>query len=453
MFFLKQIDAELLSGAEEIVHVIRAAGKEAFFAGGAVRDLLLDRQITDIDIATSAQPSEIEALFEKTIPIGKEFGVIIVVMNAQNYEVTTFRTDTGYSDGRHPDGVSFVSAREDAFRRDFTINALFLDPSTDKVIDLVGGRKDLERQIVRTVGNPEERFAEDRLRLIRAVRFAAELGFGIEHATRQALEANACHIREVSEERVRDEFMKMLTGRAPGRAITLLLETGLLDAILPEVAAMEGVPQPPQFHPEGDVLTHTLKMFDFAQDLTHTLALGILLHDVGKPPTMTFEDRIRFHGHAELGAEMASAICKRMRLPNATSNLVVELVADHLRFMHVKEMRESTLKRFLRKEYFSEHLELHRLDCLGSHGDLSNYNFCKEKLEEFGQEVIRPAPLINGHDLIALGLAPGPVFSEILGAVEDRQLEGDLANREEALEWVETNVERYASKVEGSEER
>lgn len=440
MSLINQIDAELLAGAEEIVRVIREGGHEAFFAGGIVRDLLLGRKVADIDLATSARPEVIQTLFEKTIPIGKEFGVVIVVLGSTNYEVTTFRKDLSYSDGRHPDRVSFAGAAEDALRRDFTINALFLDPYTDQILDLVDGRKDLEARIIRTVGDPEERFGEDRLRLMRAIRFAAELDFEIEEQTLQAIQLNARHIDQVSRERIRDEFVKMLLGPDPARALRLLFDTGLLAAVLPEVAAMDGIPQPPAYHPEGDVFIHTLKMFELAGDLSDSLAFGILLHDVGKPPTLSFEDRIRFHGHAEVGAGMAEEICTRLRLPNSTSARVVELVADHLRFMHVQEMRQSTLKRFLRKDNFSEHLELHRLDCLGSHGDLSNYYFCQDKLEEFGQEVIRPEPLINGHDLIALGLTPGPVFSEILRAVEDRQLEGGLSARDEALEYVRSYI-------------
>jgi len=438
MSVLRHIDPGLLSGAEQIARLIRAAGKEVYFAGGVVRDLLLGRSVSDIDLATSAQPAEIEALFKKTIPIGREFGVVVVVLNGRNYEVTTFRTDATYADGRHPEKVTFAGVQEDVLRRDFTVNALLMDPFTEEIVDLVGGRKDLEGRIIRTVGEPAKRFAEDRLRLIRAIRFAAELHFTIEESTLRAIESNAEKILQVSRERIRDELMKMLTGSAPATALRLLLDTGLLVSILPEVAAMHGTPQPPRFHPEGDVFTHTLKMFELAETLTDTLALAILLHDVGKPPTLTVEDRIRFNGHAEIGAKMAAEICRRLRMPKTTSAEVVDLVADHLRFMHVKDMRESTLKRFLRKGNFSEHLELHRLDCLGSHGDLTNYDFCKEKLAEFDQEVIRPEPLINGHDLIAMGLHPGPVFSEILGQVEDAQLEGILKSREEALEWVRT---------------
>jgi poly(A) polymerase len=446
---LDRIDADLLSGAKKIVRIIRQSGHEAFFAGGVVRDLLLGRDVSDIDLATSARPETIEKLFEKTIPLGKEFGVVIVVLHSRNYEVTTFRKESSYSDGRHPDQVSFSSANEDAFRRDFTVNALFFDPTTEEVIDWVGGRKDLEAAVIRTVGDPEQRFAEDRLRLMRAVRFAAELGFEIDTATLRAIKENAAGIGQVSQERIRDELMKMLIGPNPARALRLLFDTGILAIILPEIAAMDGVPQPPRFHPEGDVWVHTLKMFEIAEDLTETLALGILLHDVGKPPTLTFEDRIRFHGHAELGAEMAAGICRRFRLPNSVTIQVVDLVANHLRFMHVRDMRESTLKRFLRKKNFKEHLELHRLDCLGSHGDLSNYEFCQEKLAEYDQEVVRPAPLLNGHDLIALGLKPGPIFSEILRQIEDRQLEGTLTTKKKALEYVE----RFALNVEGSERK
>ncbi|MFZ0427078.1 MAG: CCA tRNA nucleotidyltransferase, partial [Acidobacteriota bacterium] len=369
-------DSSLFDGALRIVRILREAGHEAYYAGGAVRDLLLDRPVSDIDIATSAEPSQIESLFPATVPVGRQFGVLIVREGDQQYEVATFRRDLGYADGRHPTGVDFSNAREDALRRDFTINALFYDPEAERVLDFVAGRADLKSGIVRTVGDPAQRFAEDKLRLIRAVRFSCELGFSIESSTLRELKARAGQIVQVSSERIRDELLKILTGRGPAEGLELLHETGLLASFLPEVAAMAGVPQPPEFHPEGDVFVHTCLMFRLAGPLHEALALGILLHDVGKPGTFRVAERIRFDGHAELGATLTDSIGRRLRLPNETIHRVVELVRGHLRFMHVRDMRESTLKRFLRQEHFADHLELHRLDCLASHGDLSNYEFC-----------------------------------------------------------------------------
>ena len=409
-----------------------------------MRDLLLGADIADIDIATSAAPDVIEKLFPQTVGVGKQFGVIVVVLDQTNYEVTTFRSDSGYDDGRHPSKVEFSDARQDALRRDFTINSLFLNPLTGEVIDYNGGREDLARRLIRTVGRPEETLKEDKLRILRAIRFACQLGFEIEADTYLHLDRFADQLRRISWERIRDEVLKILTGPDPGRGLKLMFDTGILDTILPEVAAMDGVAQPPQFHPEGDVLEHTRLLFSRSRCRSRTLALATLLHDVGKPPTFTVKERIRFDGHAELGAEMAGTICRRLRLSNDVVDEVVDLVKDHLRFIHVKEMRESTLKRFLRRDNIDDHLELHRLDCLASHGDLSNYDFCCEKLLKLGEETLRPDRLINGRDLIELGLEPGPLFSEILNTVEDRQLEGSLISREQALDWVETHyVKRH----------
>ncbi len=437
MSWLDQVDPGLLDGALRIVRALREAGHQAYYAGGAVRDLLLGRPVSDIDIATSAEPSKIESLFPVTLPVGRQFGVIVVVDGARRYEVATFRRDLGYADGRHPTAVAFSDAAEDARRRDFTINGLFYDPETERVIDYVNGRADLRDRVIRTVGDAAERFTEDKLRMMRAIRFACQLDFAIEPSTYREIVAQAGKIIQVSSERIRDELLKILTGRAPAQGLELLLDSGLLEVVLPEVAAMSGVAQPPEFHPEGDVFVHTCLMFRRAGRLHPELALGILLHDVGKPPTFKVAERIRFDGHAEVGAKMADSICRRLRLPNETLREVVDLVRDHLRFMHVREMRDSTLKRFLRKENFGDHLELHRLDCLASHGDLTNYDFCVHKLAEFSREKIRPRPLLNGHDLIRAGLEPGPIFSKILGELEDAQLEGRITSREEALEWLQ----------------
>lgn len=436
MSLQKWVEPLLLKGALAIIDRLHDNGHEAYFAGGAVRDLLLRKDITEIDIATSALPDEVEGLFAKTIPVGKAFGVVVVVEGSSNYEVTTFRKESEYRDGRHPSSVEFTDAQSDVQRRDFTVNALFLIPADEQVIDYVQGQEDLERRLIRTVGSPDHRFSEDKLRILRALRLACQLGFEIEEETYHQVQRFAPELTQVSWERIRDELLKILTGPDPSRGLNLLLDSGVLERILPEAAAMAGVEQPPQFHPEGDVFVHTCLMFKLAGKLTDTLALGILLHDVGKPPTFTVKERIRFDGHVEQGARMAEDICRRLRISNDMTEPVVDLVKNHLRFIHVQEMRESTLKRFLRKENFDEHLELHRLDCLASHGNLSNYDFCKEKQEAFTLEQMRPKPLIKGQDLIDLGMKPGPVFSEILDALEDLQLEGHLTDKEESLDWV-----------------
>ncbi|GEM_PF-122740 len=438
---LREIDPHLipgglLDGALAIVRRLREAGYEALFAGGAVRDLLLGRVVSDIDIATSAPPDRIESLFERTIPVGKQFGVIVVVLQAHQYEVATFRTDSGYADGRRPTAVAFSDAKEDALRRDFTVNALFLEPLSDQLLDYVGGEQDLKRRLIRTVGDPAGRFQEDKLRILRAVRFACQLDFEIDPPTYAQVHAVAPALLQVSWERIREELLKMLTGSAPARALDLMADTGILGVILPEVAAMRGVPQPPEFHPEGDVFAHTRLMFEKAESLDGVLALAILLHDVGKPPTLRVRERIRFDGHADRGAEIAEAVCRRLRLPNDQADEVIELVRDHLRFIPIREMRESTLKRFLRRPNIGRHLELHRLDCLASHGDLTNYDFALRKLQEFSREGMKPRLLLNGRDLEEAGLKPGPLFKEILNALEDEQLEGRISTRREALDWL-----------------
>jgi poly(A) polymerase len=436
MSLQERVDPHLLKGALAIIKTLHDQGHAAYFAGGAVRDLLLEKSITEIDIATSASPQEIEQLFPKTIPVGKQFGVMVVVQDTADFEVTTFRKEGDYVDGRHPTQVSFTDAQHDVQRRDFTVNALFLNPFTEEVLDYVKGKEDLEGKVIRTVGPPQLRFQEDKLRLLRALRLACQLDFEIEQQTYQQVKEHASQLTQVSWERIRDEVLKILTGPDPSRGLKLLFDSGILEVILPEVAAMHGVEQPPEFHPEGDVLVHTRLMFELSQERSETLSLAILLHDVGKPPTFVVKERIRFDGHADLGAKMAEKICRRLRISNQQIEEVVDLVKDHLRFIHVQEMRESTLKRFLRKTNFSDHLELHRLDSLASHGDLSSYHFCREKLEELSQEAMRPKPLINGHDLIRLGLEPGPLFSEIMSAIEDFQLEGKLSSKEETLDWV-----------------
>jgi len=431
--------ADLRTNAEMIVRTLRAAGHEAYFAGGCVRDLVMELSPHDYDVTTSARPEDVMALFERTVPVGAAFGVVLVIVGGREYEVATFRTEGAYSDGRHPDRVAFATAEEDVKRRDFTINGLLYDPTTAEVIDYVGGRADIERGIVRTIGDPDERFAEDRLRLIRAVRFAARFGFEIEAATRAALTRLAPTVTSVSWERIRDELVKMLTGPNRGAALRLLEETGLLAAVLPEVAAMVGVEQPPAFHPEGDVFGHTALTLDALEAPTPVRALGALLHDVGKPPTFSETDRIRFNNHDAVGAELADAVCKRLRLSTDVRRQVVEIVRNHMRFMHAPEMRESKLKRLLRRETFADELAVHKADCLASHGDMTVYDYLVQKQAELPAEVIKPAPLVTGDDLIAAGYEPGPLFGEILTAVEDLQLEGKLTARDEALAWVAKN--------------
>jgi putative nucleotidyltransferase with HDIG domain len=440
---IDRVPSALRDGALLIARTLKTAGHEALLAGGVVRDLLLGVPVSDVDIATSATPADIERLFPKTIPVGRQFGVMIVVVDSESFEVATFRSDRGYADGRHPDAVRFTDAEEDARRRDFTVNALFLEPESRAVIDYVGGVADLGRRVIRTVGDPAARLDEDKLRVLRAVRFACRLGFEIEARTYDEVRHQAPKLLQVSWERIRDEVVKILTGRDPARALDLLSDSGILDVILPEVAAMRGVAQPPEFHPEGDVFTHTRLMFEKAGEIPDpTLALAALLHDIGKPPTFTVRERIRFDGHDVKGAEMAEAVARRLRLANEQVEEIVELVRDHLRFIPIRQMRESTLKRFLRRDNIRRHLELHRLDCLASHGDLSSYDYCVAKLEEFGQEAMKPPPLVTGDDLVALGLTPGPLFSEILDELENLQLEGRIRTREAALEHVKARYSK-----------
>lgn len=439
---LEKIPENLRTPALEIVARLNAAGHRAYFAGGSVRDLFLGRPVSDIDIATDAPPERIAELFEHTLSVGAQFGVMIVVTPAAPYEVATFRNDGAYLDGRRPSEVRYGSEQDDAARRDFTINGLFLDPRSGQVIDHVGGLADLGSRTLRAIGDADRRFTEDKLRLLRAVRFACNLGFEIETGTLAAIQRLAAGISQVSRERVRDELNRMLVGAHPARALELMHSTGLLAEALPEVDRMVGVTQPPEFHPEGDVFVHTCLMFRLSPRRSATLGWGILLHDVGKPPTRVVKERIRFDGHVEIGARMAAEIGRGLRLASGEIEQVVDLVENHLRFMHVTEMRESKLKRFLRKENFAEHLELHRLDCLASHGDLTNYDFCRARLAELSTEQMAPPRLLTGDDLIELGYAPGPLFRSILEQVEDAQLEGALVDKAAALAWVREHFPR-----------
>lgn len=422
--------------AIEIIRILREAGFRAYWAGGSVRDLVMGHEPQDYDVATDARPEQVMKLFPKTVPVGVSFGVVKVIENEFEFEVTTFRSDGRYIDGRHPAEVHYSDDREDAARRDFTINGMFYDPLKKEIIDYVEGRRDIAAGVIRAIGDPHERFEEDKLRLMRAIRFSARFGYGIEPRTEAALRDLAGQIQQISAERIRDELKKILTGPNPSAGVSLLIKTGLMKTIMPEVMAMDGVEQPKEFHPEGDVLTHTMLLLKNLDHPSFELALAALLHDVGKPPTFSIRDRIRFDNHCEVGAGMTEAICGRLRLSNEQTERVADLVRDHLRFKDVQQMRESTLKRFLRQPSFSDHLELHRLDCLASHGDLTNWEFCKKKLAELGPEEIRPKRLLTGDDLIAMGYRPGPLFTKILTQLEDAQLEGSLKSRDEAVEWV-----------------
>jgi len=425
--------------AEKICRVLAAAGHQAFLVGGCVRDLLLGREPDDFDVSTDAVPERVESLFPGSLTVGAKFGVVVVVEGGIQVEVATFRSDIGYSDGRHPDRVVFSrSSADDVRRRDFTINGLLMDPQTGEVVDLVGGRADLGSGLIRAIGDPGRRFAEDKLRMLRAVRFAARFGFPIEPATFAAIERLAPEVGQVSPERIRDELTRLLTEGAARRAFELLDDSGLLAVVLPEVARMKGVAQPPQFHPEGDVWIHTRMMLErLPAGVSPTLAWGVLLHDVGKPPTFTPPagpgGRIRFDKHAEVGAVMAEAICRRWRFSNAAAEQICSLVRNHLRFIEVTRMRPATLKRFVRLPLFDEHLELHRLDCLNSHGKLDAYNFVRRFLAETPPEEVRPPRLVTGEDLKQLGLRPGPLFGQILRAIEEAQLEGRVKSREAAM--------------------
>jgi poly(A) polymerase len=427
--------------ARSIVAELRSRGHVAWFVGGCVRDLLLGHAPKDYDVATDARPDEVMLLWPGSEQVGAKFGVVLVNRGGATVEVVTFRSEQAYRDGRHPGEVRFeTDPRKDVQRRDFTINAIMLDPFSGEAIDYVGGRTDLAAGIIRAIGDPAARFEEDHLRMLRAVRFAARFGFTIEPATMAAIQRRHADIARISAERIREELTRILTEGGARRGFELLDETGLLVDVLPEVAAMKGVAQPPEFHPEGDVWTHTLLMLDALDHPSVTLAWGVLLHDVGKPPTFRVAERIRFDGHVELGVIMAERILTRLRYSTEEIGQVLALVANHMRFSHVQEMRESKLKRFLRMPRFEEHLALHRLDCLSSHGDLTNYRFALERFESAEPEQLRPARLLTGHDLIAAGYRPGPEFSKLLDMVEDAQLEGAIRTREEALELVRSQA-------------
>ncbi|MBI2471982.1 MAG: CCA tRNA nucleotidyltransferase [Planctomycetes bacterium] len=434
--------------ALEIVKTLKKHGYKAFFAGGCVRDMIMGKESADYDIATNALPQDIINLFEITIPVGVQFGVVIVVKDGHNFEVATFRTEGSYSDGRHPDYVNFSTPEDDVKRRDFTINGLLYDPEKNEILDYVGGQEDISKGIIRTIGNPVERFTEDKLRMIRAARFACRFNFPIHEDTRRAIIQLARDIHAVSAERIREELEKILTGTNPHVGIKLLDELHLLQEILPEVSNMKGVRQPENFHPEGDVFVHTLLCLSKLAPVPEqgmerpswTLAMGVLLHDIGKTVTFEESDRIRFNLHEKVGADMTARICDRLKTSNAEKDRIVWLVLKHLYFKDAQKMRLSKLKRLFAEDGYQELAELCRTDALASSGDLSDYRYCQEMFSKLPYEEVKPKPLITGHDLIAMGLKPGPVFKDILTKIEDEQLEGNLNTKEAAIEKVKTLI-------------
>jgi poly(A) polymerase len=426
--------------AADVARCLVDAGHVALFAGGCVRDHRMGRMPSDYDIATSATPRQVLKIFPHSNEVGAHFGVVIVKRGDHVLEVATFRTDGSYGDGRRPDHVVFSTPEEDAKRRDFTINGLFEDPFSGEIIDYVGGCADLAAGVLRAIGDPHLRFSEDALRLMRVVRFATTLDFEIEQNTWQGVRTHAALLAKISPERIRDELVKMLVSPRRARAFQLLVDSGLIEQFWPEVLALIGCEQPPEWHPEGDVFTHTKIMLDMlGPEVSPELALAVLLHDIAKPPTRTIDagagNRIRFNGHDALGAEMAGDMLRRLRFSNEVIDAVIPMVARHMQFMSVQNMRVAKLKRFMASPTFTQELELHRVDCGSSNGFTDNYEFLLEKREEFSLEPLIPPPLITGRDLIAAGLSPGPKFSEILRDIETEQLEGKLKTREDALEY------------------
>jgi len=430
--------------AREICARLAADGFTAYFAGGCVRDRLLGYPPGDIDIATDARPEDVRRIFRRTVAVGAHFGVVVVVEGGHQFEVATFRSDGAYVDGRRPESVEFTTAEGDASRRDFTINGLFFDPAGGEVLDFVGGRADLERRVIRAIGDASARFREDRLRVLRGIRFAASLGFEIEDATWRALVDAAPGIGAVSAERVRDELVKMFVAPGRLRAFDLLDRSGLLARLLPEVDALKGCEQPPQFHPEGDVFVHTRLMFSLLEgDVSPALAFAVLLHDIGKPPCASVDPtgRIRFNGHEHRGAIMAEAVARRLRFSNAETTAITEMVRNHMAFKDTPNMRLAKLRRFLARPHFDDELELHRVDCLGSHGGLDIHAFLLDQRARLANEPLVPPRLLTGADLIALGWKPGPHFRTALETAQNLQLEGRLQSKEDAIEWARAQTQ------------
>lgn len=430
--------------AVSIVRRLVEAGHQAVFAGGCVRDHLMGKEPKDYDIATSARPEEVQRLFPKSFAVGAHFGVILVREAEHSFEIATFRSDGEYTDGRRPESVTFTTAEEDAHRRDFTVNGLFYDPTKDEVLDYVRGREDLARQVLRAIGDPHQRFEEDQLRLMRAVRFATVLGFEIEAVTWAAVVEMAPKIKSISAERIREELSRILLHPNRVHGFDLLVSSGLMAAVLPEILVLQGCEQPPQFHPEGDVFIHTRIMLGLLPaQVSLSLVWSVLLHDIAKPATFTRDPdgRIRFNGHDKLGAEMSEEILRRLKYPNDVIEPTVEAVANHMVFKDVQKMRISRLKRFMARPGFEDEMELHRVDCQSSNGFSDNYDFIRQKQEEFGHDPLPliPKPLINGHELMALGIPKGPQVGELLTAVQNLQLEGVLTTSDEAFAWVKEN--------------
>jgi len=432
--------------ATDIVRTLQEAGHEALFAGGCVRDRLLGNEPKDFDIATSATPDEILKHFPKAGTVGAHFGVVLVKRGGHHFEIATFREDGKYSDGRRPDNVVFSTAENDARRRDFTINGMFHDPIANKTIDYVDGEDDLASGLIRCIGNPEDRFREDYLRLLRAIRFSTRFEFEIEENTWRAIRDTAENIQHISPERIREELDRIWVSPHRLRGFDLLVESGLMKILLPEILDLQGCEQPPQWHPEGDVFIHTrLMLSHLPKDASLPLVLSVLFHDIAKPATFTYEpdeDRIRFNGHDKIGADMTREILLRFRYSNAVIDSVTSAVKNHMKFKDVQKMRSSTLKRFMARDGFDDELALHRVDCLGSNGNLSNHDFVVAKLDDSAAEPLVPPPFITGHDLIDRGMEPGPVFREILRAGQDLQLEKELESREAALLWLDAELER-----------
>jgi poly(A) polymerase len=430
----------------QVARTLLAAGHEAWLVGGCVRDRVMGLPIHDLDLATSAPPAELARLFPKARQVGAHFGVFLVRENLVEVQVASYRTEASYRDGRRPSEVAFeTDVRRDVERRDFTINALLENPLTGEIVDICGGRQDIEARLIRSIGDPAARFAEDHLRLLRAVRFAARLDFSIEPVTFEAMRRHAPLIRRTSAERIRDEVARMLTEGGARRAFELLDESGLLVEILPEVARMKGVPQPPDYHPEGDVWVHTLLLLKQLESPRLELALAALLHDIGKPPTFQVSDRIRFNGHDAVGAALARGVLNRLRFPGEIVEAVVSLIAQHMRFSDAQKMRESTFKRFTRQPVFPMLLELYRMDKLAGNRDLTRYGQVQERWRAIPADELRPEPLLNGNDLLLLGVPRGPLVGKFLSALEDEQLEGRLNVREQAEEWVRRALEQEAT--------
>lgn len=425
-----------------VVNKLLEAGFKAYFVGGCVRDLLMGIEAKDFDVVTNATPTQIKSIFRRTISVGEQFGIIVVMIDSVQVEVATFRCDTSYSDGRRPESVVFSTEVEDVERRDYTVNALLYDTKNNEIIDYVNGYEDLQKGILKAIGKASERFDEDKLRMLRAVRFSSRLNFKIEEETYKSIKEFAKDITVISKERIREEITKILVGNNPRYGIELMYETGLLKEVLPEVYNMYGVEQPPEFHPEGDVFAHTMLMLDLIKEVKDNIKCyeefcwGVLLHDIGKVPTYTVSDRIRFNNHDWVGSKMAEKLCRRLKFSKKSTDYIVALVRDHMKFIAMPEMRKSTLKKFIRTEFYNDLHKLLWIDCVGSHGDLELYNLTLKINEEIGEEPLRPKPLIGGDDLIALGLTPSKIFTEILNEVENLQLDGKISTKEEAIEFV-----------------